>query len=79
MTVVLSVEPRSRAKDRVGRVTDFMHSLDVIAGGGIVIDPKVVGHIGNIFAKLGLQPEDGNRRVLAVLTHLQAAGPDPRS
>ena len=110
-------------KDRVGRVTDFMHSLDVIAGGGIVIDPKVIGHllssgrpqaldtlsererevlgrmatgesnahiaaalhitdgavvkhIGNIFAKLGLQAQDGNRRVLAVLTYLQTARPD---
>ncbi|MEV0386628.1 LuxR C-terminal-related transcriptional regulator [Nonomuraea sp. NPDC050643] len=109
-------------KDRVGRVADFMHSLDIIAGGGIVIDPKVVGHlmstrrphaldilsererevlgrmatgesnghiaaglhvtegaivkhIGNIFAKLGFQPEDGNRRVLAVLTYLQATPP----
>ncbi|WP_371780277.1 response regulator transcription factor [Streptosporangium subroseum] len=112
-------------KDRVGRVTDFMHSLEVIAGGGIVIDPKVIGHlmssgrpcaidtlsererevlgrmatgesnghiaaglhvtegavvkhVGNIFAKLGFQAEDGNRRVLAVLTYLQAARPkDP--
>ncbi|GGT37999.1 DNA-binding response regulator [Nonomuraea spiralis] len=110
-------------KDRVGRVADFMQSLDVIAGGGIVIDPKVIGHlmssgrphaldtlsererevlgrmatgesnahiaaglhvtegavvkhIGNIFAKLGLQAQDGNRRVLAVLTYLQAARPD---
>ncbi|WP_049575513.1 response regulator transcription factor [Nonomuraea sp. SBT364] len=122
----LIAEPRGGVgyllKDRVGRVADFMHSLDVVAGGGIVIDPKVVGHlmavnrpraidtlsererevlsrmaaggsnshiaaglhvtegavvkhIGNIFAKLGLQAEDGNRRVLAVLTYLQAASP----
>ncbi|MGW0483402.1 response regulator [Nonomuraea sp. NPDC003214] len=124
----LIAEPRGGVgyllKDRVGRVTDFMHSLDVVAGGGIVIDPKVISHlmaanrpraidtlsererevlgrmaagesnghiaaglhvtegavvkhIGNIFAKLGLQAEDGNRRVLAVLTYLQAAG-EPR-
>ncbi|WP_219508494.1 response regulator transcription factor [Nonomuraea ceibae] len=124
----LIAEPRGGVgyllKDRVGRVTDFMHSLDVVAGGGIVIDPKVIGHlmaanrpraidtlsererevlgrmaagesnshiaaglhvtegavvkhIGNIFAKLGLQAEDGNRRVLAVLTYLQAAD-EPR-
>ncbi len=107
-------------KDRVGRVADFMHSLDIIASGGVVVDPKVVQHlmaaqrphaidtlsarerevlgrmatgetngriaaglqvtegavvkhIGNIFAKLGLQPEDGNRRILAVLSYLRAA------
>ncbi|MEN3614769.1 response regulator transcription factor [Plantactinospora sp. ZYX-F-223] len=106
-------------KDRVSRVTDFMHSLELIAGGGVVIDPKVVQrsmaagrphaidilsereqevlgrmatgdtnhqiatalhvtqgavvkHVGNIFTKLGLQPQDGNRRVLAVLTYLQS-------
>ncbi|MEU5566819.1 response regulator transcription factor [Micromonospora musae] len=106
-------------KDRVSRVTDFRHSLELIAGGGVVIDPKViqrsmsagrphaidvlsereqevlgrmaagdtnyqiatalhitqgavVKHVGNIFTKLGLQPQDGNRRVLAVLTYLQS-------
>ncbi|MFI5911083.1 LuxR C-terminal-related transcriptional regulator [Dactylosporangium sp. NPDC051541] len=111
-------------KDRVGRVADFMHSLELVAAGGVVIDPKViqrsidtgrpgtlavlstrerevlarmaagdtnqqiaealhvsdgavVKHIGNIFAKLGVQPEDGNRRVLAVLTYLRSTAPDP--
>lgn len=29
-------------KERVGRVADFMNSLDVVAGGGMVIDPEVV-------------------------------------
>ncbi|GAA3451665.1 response regulator transcription factor [Dactylosporangium matsuzakiense] len=109
-------------KDRVGRVADFMHSLELVAGGGVVIDPKViqrsiagrpgtlaslstrerevlarmaagdtnqqiaaalhisdgavVKHIGNIFVKLGVQPEDGNRRVLAVLTYLRSTAPE---
>lgn len=31
----------------------------------------VVKHVGNIFCKLNLQPADGNRRVLAVLRHLE--------
>lgn len=32
-------------KDRVGRVSDFMRSVDVVAGGGVVIDPDMVGHL----------------------------------
>jgi DNA-binding NarL/FixJ family response regulator len=41
----------------------------------LVLTPKTVEtHIGRIFTKLGLQPiPDDNRRVLAVLTHLQSA------
>mgnify|MGYP000932717663 FL=1 len=32
-------------KERVGRVSDFMHSLDVVVSGGIVIDPEVLTHL----------------------------------
>ncbi|WP_167149842.1 response regulator transcription factor [Actinomyces sp. ZJ308] len=32
-------------KERVGRVADFLHSLDVVVGGGVVIDPEVVSHL----------------------------------
>ena len=32
-------------KERVGRVSDFMHSLDVVVSGGIVIDPEVMAHL----------------------------------
>lgn len=107
-------------KDRVGRVADFMHSVQAVAAGGIVIDPDMIRHllnrstrasplaklsprerevlaqmaegqtnseiaatlsvseaaiakhIGNIFSKLGLAPDDGHRRVRAVLLHLGA-------
>ncbi|MFW6598691.1 LuxR C-terminal-related transcriptional regulator [Propionibacteriaceae bacterium Y2011] len=42
----------------------------------MVITEKAVGkHVASMFAKLGLQPsDDGNRRVLAVLTYLQQQG-----
>ncbi|MBE6482743.1 MAG: response regulator transcription factor [Actinomyces ruminicola] len=142
-------------KERVGRVSDFLRSLDVVAVGGVVVDPEVLSrlmhadhapqsaaagsgptpvdrdgygsgrgaaagtttgpgarsvalarltpreqevlalmaeglsnpqvaerlvlsdgavakHVANIFAKLDLPPEEGNRRVRAVLTWLRA-------
>ncbi|MGW2396024.1 response regulator [Kitasatospora sp. NPDC001664] len=36
-----------------------------------VTEASVVKHSGNIFMKLDLDPEEGNRRVLAVLAHLR--------
>lgn len=38
----------------------------------VVTEAAVTKHIGNIFDKLGLPHEGGNRRVLAVLAHLRA-------
>ena len=32
-------------KERVGRVADFLHSLDIVVDGGVVIDPEVVSHL----------------------------------
>lgn len=43
-----------------------------IAARLVVTEAAVTKHIGNIFSKLGLTPEGGNRRVLAVLAHLRA-------
>jgi DNA-binding NarL/FixJ family response regulator len=44
-----------------------------IAARLVVTEKAVNKHIGNIFSKLGLYPaEDANRRVLAVLTYLNA-------
>lgn len=49
------------------------HSNAGIAARLVVTEKAVSKHIGNIFAKLDLYPaEDGNRRVLAVLTYLNA-------
>ncbi|AIY00060.1 putative two-component system response regulator, LuxR family [Arthrobacter sp. PAMC 25486] len=43
----------------------------VIAQKLVVSDAAVAKHIGNIFAKLGLAPDDGHRRVKAVLLFLK--------
>ncbi len=32
-------------KERVGRVSDFLSSLEVVAAGGVVVDPEVVSHL----------------------------------
>ena len=49
------------------------HSNAGIAARLVVTEKAVDKHIGNIFAKLDLYPgEDANRRVLAVLTYLNA-------
>jgi Response regulator containing a CheY-like receiver domain and an HTH DNA-binding domain len=105
-------------KERVGRVADFLASVELVASGGVVVDPEVVGqllnsrrgdpvlgrltprelevlslmangaanqqiadklvissaavakHVANIFLKLGLGPDEDNRRVRAVLAYL---------
>ena len=49
------------------------HSNAGIASRLVVTEKAVSKHIGSIFTKLDLYPaEDGNRRVLAVLTYLNA-------
>ena len=42
-----------------------------IAAELVVSEAAIAKHIGNIFAKLDLDPASGHRRVLAVLAQLQ--------
>jgi DNA-binding CsgD family transcriptional regulator len=47
------------------------HSNTAIAGRLVISASAVEKHIGNVFAKLGLPPDDArHRRVLAVLAYL---------
>ncbi|MBO0912995.1 response regulator transcription factor, partial [Streptomyces laculatispora] len=49
------------------------HSNTAIARRMVLSGSAVEKHIGNVFAKLGLPPDDTrHRRVLAVLAHLNA-------
>ena len=34
-------------KERVGRVADFVRSIELVAAGGVVVDPEVVGQLLN--------------------------------
>lgn len=49
-------------------------SNNAIAGLLFLSEASVEKHITAIFQKLGLEPEDGNRRVLAALAHIENSG-----
>ncbi|MFC5001624.1 response regulator [Dactylosporangium cerinum] len=81
--VVRQLLTRQRAADPLARLTPREREvLGLMAEGRsnawiartlLVGDAAVAKHIGNIFAKLDLPgPDDGHRRVLAVLTYLRA-------
>ncbi|MER5479141.1 response regulator transcription factor [Streptomyces sp. NPDC002734] len=69
--------PVSRLTPREREVLELMaqgRSNAAIAGRLTVTERAVAKHTANIFAKLGLEvSDDDNRRVLAVLAHLDAA------
>ena len=81
--VVSQLLARHDRDERLGRLTarerevlGLMaegHSNVGVAARLVVTEKSVSKHIGNIFTKLDLHPaEDANRRVLAVLTYLNA-------
>ncbi len=49
-------------------------SNSAIAGVLFLSEASVEKHITSIFQKLGLEPDDGNRRVLAALAHIENTG-----
>lgn len=80
---------RERDEGPVGRLTPREREvMELVAQGRsnaaiaarLVITERAVGkHTSQIFAKLGLPPsDDDNRRVLAVLAHLDRGRPPPR-
>ncbi len=67
-----------------GRETDVLAALaegrsNAGIAGALHLSVKTVeAHVASVFRTLGLEPEDGNRRVLAALRHLAAeGGPTP--
>lgn len=75
--------PLSRLTEREGEVLAMMaegYGNSEIAERLVVTERAVHKHVGNIFVKLELPPEDsGHRRVLAVLTYLGAPQRAPRT
>lgn len=65
---VASLTPRER--EVLGLMAEGLSNGD-IAARLVVSDAAVSKHIGNIFLKLDLAPEDGHRRVRAVLAYLE--------
>jgi DNA-binding NarL/FixJ family response regulator len=81
--VIAQLFTRRRADDPIRTLTPREHEVLALVAQGLgnheiaqsitVTETAVSTHIGNIFAKLGLSPDDsGNRRVLATLAYLNS-------
>ncbi len=60
--------------ERVDLLPLIAANVAPIAGMLFLSEASVEKHITAIFQKLGLEPEDGNRRVLAALAHIENHG-----
>lgn len=54
-------------KERVGRVSDFLNSLQVVAAGGVVVDPEVVRHLVGASARALARLTQREREVLELM------------
>ena len=86
--VVAQLLTRRGRDDRMQQLTDRERTVlaalaegrsnQTIAGMLFLSEASVEKHITAIFQKLGLDAEDGNRRVLAAIAHIENAGGAPR-
>ncbi len=82
--VVAQLLTRRNRDERMLRLTDRERTVlaliaegksnGAIAGLLFLSEASIEKHITAIFQKLGLEPEDGNRRVLAALAHIENSG-----
>jgi DNA-binding NarL/FixJ family response regulator len=64
----------AREREVLGMMAEGLNN-QAIAQRLTITESSVVKHASNIFMKLGLDPTEGNRRVLAVLAHLRGVSP----
>jgi len=88
--VVAQLLTRRHRDDRMQRLTERERTVlaliaegksnQAIAAALFLSEASVEKHITSIFQKLGLEPdESGNRRVLAVLAHIDSSGQGPQT
>ena len=54
-------------KERVGRIEDFLHTLEVVVAGGVVVDPEVVSHLMSGSSRQLARLTDRERAVLSLM------------
>ncbi|MGO1858186.1 response regulator transcription factor, partial [Ancrocorticia populi] len=54
-------------KERVGRIEDFLHTLEVVVAGGVVVDPEVVSHLMSGSSRALARLTDRERAVLSLM------------
>ncbi|MGO1591357.1 MAG: response regulator transcription factor [Ancrocorticia sp.] len=54
-------------KERVGRIEDFLHTLEVVVAGGVVVDPEVVSHLMGGSSRALSRLTDRERAVLSLM------------